>query len=218
MKAKTSEYGNSMILRGVIALSCLGGIYFVISLVYSVVSILGPLDHPKFEDKNWIRLFVNYDVVESQNKKIRRTMDVNGSDLFELKKFFLTKESCGISIANQAFLCLDTSNGERWDVQFGTPNSLRFCYSDDNYYAYSVQLEDTKFFEKVREICWKNELINGFKCKLENIRLCTNYRVAKPSSLPNPQSKFIGIDLRGELEEICIPCCDNLESLSDLEK
>jgi len=178
-------------------------------VTFDALSILGPWDRPQLENKDWSLLDVRYWLVLEHNKEISRTFIIDGNDLTELQQLFSTKESVGISTPCPGFLQLHLSNGQIWNIQFGTVDTLRFCLASDNYYAYRVSLNNTKFHEKLRAYCLKNEQTYTPHARIENINICINRRYVEPSKLPDLQQKFVGefimIGMRGELSEVCVP-------------
>ena len=185
-----------------------------IIIACSALSILGPWDQPRFENKDWSSLTVEYRLVQEYNKEISREVVISGNDLAELKKLFSTKESVGVSTPCPGFLSLELSNGQRWKIQFGTTNLLRFCLGSNNYYAYAVTLDSTKFYERLRNYCLNSEQKFTPHARIENISICTNRHFVSPTKLSELQSKFVGdfieVGLRGELSEVCVPVCTSV--------
>jgi hypothetical protein len=205
------KFGNSkkrwIVISGTILL--LPVVLFAL-VAYTALSILGPWDQPRFENKDWDLLEVRYWLVQGQRKEIPRDFAIEGNDLAELKQLFSTKESVGVSTPNPSFLNLKLSNGQRWKIHFSTANTLRFCLLSDTYYAYHVTLNDTKFFEKLREYCLKHEQKHFTPhARIENISVCTHRWIVDQSKLPTIQQPFVGefiiIGLRGEFSAVCVP-------------
>jgi len=180
-------------------------ILFILWIMFDVLSILGPRDCPQFEQKNWEQLHVEYRLVLENNQETRREFIISGNDLTELKKLFSTKKSRGMSIPCPDLLHLKLSNGEMWNIQFGTANTLSFCKASDTYYAYHVELHDTEFHKRLRHLCLKNERKDNHLCEFENISICTNRRHMSNLDSSIVQSGFIEVGSRGELTEVCVP-------------
>ena len=180
-------------------------LWFVLSIVIDVLSILGPWDRPSFEQKNWEQLHVGYRLVLENNKEVHRDFIISGNDLTELKKLFSTKESRGISIPCPDLMNLYLTNGQIWKIQFGTADELRFCKASDTYYAYSIVLHDTEFHKRLRQLCLENEQKDNPLCKFENISICTGRRHINNPDSSIVQSDFIEVSSGGAVIEICVP-------------
>lgn len=180
-------------------------LFLVLWGIYVALSILGPWDRPMFEQMNWEQLHVHYRLVLENNQEIHRDFIISRNDLIELKKLFSTKESRGMSIPCPDLLHLKLSNGEIWNIQFGTARTLRFCKDSDTYFAYHVELLDTEFHKLLRQICLENEQRDNPLCKFENISICTNRRHISFPDSSIVQAGYIEVSSRGGLTEVCVP-------------
>jgi len=197
-----SSKSSILVVCGVVAVIVIAlAAWFVLG----VLSILGPLDSPRFEQKDWEKLYVRYRLVLENNKEDYRYVTFSGNELAELKKLFSTKESRGVSTPCPDLLNLQLTNGEIWQIQFGTANSLRFCNASDTYYAYRIELHNTEFYQRLRQLCLENEQQQLPECQLENISICTNRRHVKTPEPAVVQAGFIEVGSWGELAEVCVP-------------
>jgi len=174
-------------------------------LICSALSILGPMDRPHFEDKGWKSLHVRYFIVRDNNQFERRNIVISGDQLSELKQAFVTKTSGGKSIPNPTLLSLELKDGKVWSIMIRNVHELSFCKQSDTYYAYHVVLTDTRFYEKLREYCWKDAVISIPECKIENISISPHGRYAKNENDLHEKGIGMGIGFRGEIEERYVP-------------
>jgi hypothetical protein len=137
------------------------------------LSILGPLDHPYFEKKDWQLLQVRYFLITTKGEISRLITIDDHNTLVDLKNEFITDKSEGMSIPHPGIIFLRLSNGQEWKINFSLPNRLGISKKDDDYYSYSIVLKNTKFYCKLRELCLKKEQhLTPLAC-LENIKICT---------------------------------------------
>jgi hypothetical protein len=210
MSEDTKKHGNR--LSWIVVLAIVAGVLSSVLLfglfVYSALSILGPLDHPHFEDKEWASLHVRYYIVHSKDRLEHRDIVLAGGELSALKKVFVTKSSSGKSIPNPAHFWLVLKSGKQWGISMAGVNELSFCYREDNYYAYSVELTDTRFFEKLREYCWQDAVKTIPECKIENISITTHVSIKKGRDEMNANGIEVGVGgklSQGRLFEQCLP-------------
>ena len=189
-------------------------VYFAY-IVYSAFSILGPWDKPAFEKMEWKALVVHYRFVNTKQDIQTKTFTFQGKELEDLKKYFRTKNSVGVSTGTAGFMLLTTNNREEWKFNFSTPEQLYCCKKSDPYYAYSITLEDVEFHRELRKLCWMNEQRNIPDVRLENIKVCTDglgrlkekhepygVLVHEVSSEPKPQVSDVISGENSEVEQI----------------
>jgi hypothetical protein len=144
---------------------------YVFVLIIQVISILGPLDHPMFEKKDWKSFQVRYWVV-TKEKRIRRIVTIDGTELQKIKHSFSTKHAEGKSTGTNEISLLELTNGEKWNIDFSLPNRIYCAKKEDTYYAYEIILNNTRFHEALRQLCFQHEKEKTPQIKPWNIAVC----------------------------------------------
>lgn len=177
---------STALARLLMALVCLSG---------SACAPLGPWDHPKFNKFDWSSLEINYWIITGKDTLVQRNFLLSNSAYIRkgMSKM-LIKDIHGMTVPTSPQMHWNTSKGEKWHASVVFEHSFRFTKKGSQlYYSYSVELEDTAFFNWLRLQCLEDARTDYPEITLASVKLRSNLSMESPKyrpfELPEPVSE-----------------------------
>ena len=136
--------------------------------------IVGTLNDIRFEELEWASLTVEYWLFNpDRSYSPGRVITISDKETIkELNHSFATKSVEAVSYATEPRLQLTLSNGQQWNIDLRHPNRIACCQTDNTKNACVIFLNDTLFYEKLRNICFEHEKTVTPDVIIDNIVLC----------------------------------------------
>jgi hypothetical protein len=156
---------------------------------------LGPWNKPNFNKFEWSSLEVNYWIVISDNNLLQRNFLLCDTGLIrEGVSKILIKEIHSSTVPTSPQMHWNVANGDKWHASIIFENTLSFTKKGHKlFYAYYVDLENSDFYEWLRQQCLKDAQKDFPGITLESVKLRANLSLNsskyKSFELPQPISE-----------------------------
>lgn len=152
--------------------------------------ILGPSDKPDIKAIPWSSLELTYWIKVSETEKKKRKITITDRFLLqELSSKLSVKEIRGISIPYGGQFVLKMQNGMVWDGIIVFENRIGICKASDNYYSYTVELNDYAFWKMLNQICLSHERETSSHATERNIILRQNLSLSAYDTLQETEKE-----------------------------
>ena len=151
------------IVNGRYAVMTLKNIKPISFLLFVLVCIsscgpLGPWNKPKFNEFEWSRMEINYSIIINDDTYLQRNFLL--SDTKSIKDGMprmVIKHISGSMVPTSHQMHWQTASRERWYANFYWSQSMGFTKKGHKlYYAYYVDLENSDFYNWIRQQCLKD--------------------------------------------------------------
>lgn len=177
---------NNQITYLIMALICLSG---------CACGPLGPWNNPKFDKFDWSSMEINYWIIVGEDTLEQRNFLLNEPRYIrEGFSKMAIKDISGMTVPTSPQMHWNTIGGEKWYVGVTFEDAFSFTKKGNNlYYSYWVDLEDTAFFDWLRQRCLEEAQKDYPRITLASIKLRSNLSLNsskyKPFKLPQPISE-----------------------------
>lgn len=122
------------------------------------VDILGPRDHPDFQNKDWVELSIKY-WVSTRTSNLERVFAVtNTTTIADIKRRMSITQVSGLSVGVDDQLVFRARGGETWQGAVVFEDAIYICKTADKWYSYRLDLADYRLFQLLLELCVTNEV------------------------------------------------------------
>ncbi|GHT15161.1 hypothetical protein FACS1894170_12650 [Planctomycetales bacterium] len=139
------------------------GYYSVVFVVENIpigIPFVGPINKPNWKGMEWKEFQAFYWLctekpgTERQNS---RYFQLSQSDILLLQQSLSIGKIKGFGVpCSRSHIMLVTDKGH-WRIDYGLPLRIYITLDENTDYSYIVELNDTKFYETMRQLCFDNE-------------------------------------------------------------
>ena len=159
------------------------GLAVLVTSCGKVLDVLGPRDKPEIVSEQWNQIDVTYWVFIKENPEqaIARTFTIEDPGLIDqLKTKLRVKKTDGLSIGTGNQLVLRGVNEDLWHGDIVFEDTIYMSLSSDGWRSYRFTLEDSRFYNELRDICALNERRFHPNATRDHVQLRSNLSVEYP--------------------------------------